>query len=255
MTLDRHDLDEALFRAWQAGDEAAREQLWTLLYHQLYTVAVGFCRKLAGPSIAADVATEAFVRALGELDPETNATSVPVEWRGERAFVAYVRHRLVLRCRDVLRQERAATRRLEALPDDPSTSPAIAEAARVAADQHEQVRGERWRRVVLEIEACRRACQGRRSLESLVEAIEAYVRERLVAASLRTSGRAESATLAICTLHELAERAVPERIEITRDDMYRFVRARVGMAAPAQANAFYLRMRELRAIVGAGAGV
>lgn len=247
-------LDEALFRAWQAGDNDAREQLWALLYAQLFTVAVAFCRKLAGPSIAEDAATDAFVKTLGELDPATRATKVPVEWYGEGEFVSYVRHRLVLRCRDMLRKERAATRPLEELPDDPSASPATADAVSVAADQSERVRGERWKRVVLELEACREACRERRALEGLVDAFEAYVRDRLVAASRRASGRAERATLAGCTLQELAERAIPERVEITREDMYRFVRARIGLAAQGQANTFYLRMRELRAAVGTEAG-
>ena len=245
--------DEALFRAWQSGDEGARERIWSLLYRELYTMAVGFCRKLGHPSTAADNATEAFLRTLGELDPRSNSGSSPVEWRGERSFVAYVRHRLVLRCRDVLRQERAAANRLVAFSEDDDESQTVAHRARVPADQSERVRGELSLRVVLQVEACRRACRGRRSLEGVVDAIEAYVRDRLVAAAVRSTENA--AALAACTLRELAERAVPERIEITRDAMYRFVRARLGMAAPAQRNAFYLRMRELRVVAGAGTAV
>lgn len=123
---------EEWFDGWRQGDKAAFNEACAWLWNRLYNVAHHYLTKLGvDEDLARDLASDAFWDAMEELDLMINggrfltmplaepgkegkvrglmsgrelSLREPMEWRGEREFVALVRRIWILRCLDRLRQ-------------------------------------------------------------------------------------------------------------------------------------------------------
>jgi hypothetical protein len=101
-------IDAELFRAAQAGDTAAREELWHRLVSVLYAAATRYGLTLTGTHDAArDLAGEAWMATY----EETNARLEAVVWKGSCSLVSFVWRCLTWRCRDAARRRRRVGRR------------------------------------------------------------------------------------------------------------------------------------------------
>ena len=245
-------LDNALFRAWQAGDAGACEEIWELFHKRIYTVAVWFCRRVGDPSTAEDSASGGFLRAWKELELEPNPGKLRIEWRGEKPLEAYVRALVLLRCRDEMRIERRwLDLVVDALhPEGEAEDDLFGWLGCTPAMQEHLVRGELLRRVLRLLAIVGEVCRDRPVLHSLVEEIQEYVRRCLIEAGRQQSNHVEDGKAwEALTLDELSDAVEPDRVEITRSAMYRHIREHLAL----EDNVLFLRMREVRKLLTQGA--
>ncbi len=238
------DFDDDFFRKWQAGDDEARNRMWELLWHKLYTVAVRFCRGFTrNDSMAEELAAEAFTQAVLELNEKVRAGEV--EWRGAPPFVAYARNRLIFRCRSQLRKHWREHQRSDAL--DPFTADGEEEdqALIESLDSGEAspdvtlLDRDSLLAVVTLLAAAREMCRRAKKLVEVIVCIESYLRQCVV----RTAPP-EVDTLAM-DWEELLEVAELGELKFDKAEMYEFIRQSLGI----DRNALYLRMKRLREIL------
>ena len=99
------DLDAALVRAWQSGEEDARQRAWKRLWDVLYTTAERTCRGMGlNPTNAEDCAKDAFLTTLEQV--EIKLLEGEIEWRSHKEFLAFVSMHLKRRCLDACRRVR-----------------------------------------------------------------------------------------------------------------------------------------------------
>jgi hypothetical protein len=256
----KESISEALVRAWQDSDPAERDRVWGLLWASTYTMAVRFCASVGNASYAEDAAARGFLLALSELDPDHERKrdredvvgkltigGIPFEWRGEEHFVAFVRNRVILRCRDALRAEWRWMNRLVDTGDGSGEGEGdLGWLSSTAATQDDLVRGELLKRLLQDLAAWREICHGRQALVDVVVATQDYVRDCLIEAGRQASERAgDGRVWQLLTVDELVERVDPQRVDIARPALHEFLRQRLSL----EKNVVYLRMREIRKLI------
>jgi hypothetical protein len=256
---DESTLDEALFRAWQAGDADARARIWEVLYARTYTVAVRFCQRVGGSSTAEDSATAGFLQALIELDPSgsrfsqrRNDTSTRgFQWQGEESFVRFVLNRVLLRCRDAIRAEwRWVDHAVVFQPgDDEADLLGLLVSTRVTPEE-QVTRREGLRAFVQLLEVAEGLCQDaargrdRLKLRDLILELRQYLRDCLVQAGRAERDRtADGRDWVELSLDELVDVVNVDFVDVTRTEMYRHLATHLGVA---NMNTVYTRMADVR---------
>lgn len=235
-------LTRALFRRWQAGDESAKEELWSLLQPILLPLAVKFCSYYADPSTARQWGTTAF----GNAYLETQQRKAELRWQGAPALLAFVRNLVIHRCQDECRRFwRELGRMIDVETPAGEDCPCLLESIPAATDSPEDDlrRREDGRggllRLIQRLAALREACRGKPSLIPVVEEMQEYLRQSL------TEAVPPGIDVSNSTLDELAAAAVPGRVDATKSELYAQIRRRLRLAR----GTFDQRMKRIHALL------
>jgi hypothetical protein len=208
-------------------------------------MAIKFCRRLSPDAATArEWASSAISETWVDISRVLERRAMPVR---ESEFVVWVRSHVILRCRD---QARAAWtwkhRTASYLEEDKDAEDADAEdiplrrpASAPAAHENWFVRTASARQgvagVLRQLVELRETLRPHSVLADMVDQMQAYLRMKL-SETIPTSTRAEA-----MTLDELVAIADLDEIEVSREELYRFVQERLNI----DGKVFYSRMSQL----------
>lgn len=237
------NLDEKLFRAWQSKDDVARNEVWVMLWQTLYTLAFRFCRRFCQDDSSAE---QYAADALNNTIMEINLLIVQGKtgWEGEASFVAYVRERLINRCRDECRAMLRRTTRMDSLDgprsDDEDGMPDWFDtlAAPGLSAEEEFLRLENMCELMRHLASAREMCRQtkRAALAKLLAKIEEYLKRELAEAL------GIEVDMERITIESLIVVAPFEDLKISQTHMYQFLMESLQL----NRNTVYQRMKNVR---------
>lgn len=217
-------LDERLFRAWQAKDEAARADAWVHIWDLSYSVAVALCRGFAPDEhTAQEWASHAITGAWIDIERQLQQG---LRWDGDPEFVGLLRAHVTYRCKDRYRAYWRLTSHFEdflGVPDDQraerldalATIPPTQEVKELAAARtHEAIGG-----LVSRLTAEREICRSSPALVEILDAMLAYV--------LECCARAVVGDSRLLTLDELIPLVNRDVFDASMADMNQFILERL----------------------------
>ncbi len=242
------NFDERLFNAWKEGDEAAREQVWAELWAVLHRVAYKYCRGLCRNESAAEEMAEDAVSKTWQL-----MEGWTIEWQGQDSFVSLATKCLIKQCQGELRTFwRRANRETpverDSTEDEGDTTnlldylgfaEAPAEDRMVTAQLKIEGARETLRLLAAAREACRQKDGTESALAKTIGMTEAYVRRRLVKASVNVK-RARK-----LTVDDLLLEADLDDFSLGKERMNRFLMKSLKI----NRNTLDQRMLHLRALL------
>ncbi|HEU4389540.1 MAG TPA: hypothetical protein VFV34_17175 [Blastocatellia bacterium] len=233
-------LDEALFRAWQSGDQRARDEVWGRLWGILYNTAFRLCRLLSGnDSAAEEMAQDAFTRTWQEIEADPGK----IDWKGQASFVGYVRRRLIFRCRDKARTYWRLSQRCVALdaasPAEEDTRGSLIDVLVDDSSRPDEPFSLFVRDTFKFVAALREMCGDKPELAALLVSLEEYLRNQLLRSAAPGTACDSLAT------EELIAVSAPDRLDLDRADMYDHFEKSLGI----NRNTVYLRMKRIRELV------